>query len=287
MSRAEEMMARFDAEAESGPWICEIHGEYGTQAKPAEGYSGCPDCEADSRKAEAEFNQLCRRFIWWRDSSGIPARYRSRTVETWNPQGQHATLRVLKRYAASMPDRIDAGDGVTLRAPPGTGKTHLQNALISRACLEGYRAVYVSWPDLMSRARESARKRDSSNPLDQIAGTPLLAVDELGLGQETKWEMTQLFELLDYRYAEQLATLVATNLTTEQLPDRIGDRLVDRLMEMNTELILTGGSYRTAAHDHPSDPAFPKPEPMTIRRCQAGAMLERVLRNPDLHGRDV
>ena len=190
----------------------------------------------------------------------------------------------MRRYEATIADRVAAGEGLTLLGPPGVGKTHLLAGLTTAACRSGFRAQYASWPILMDNARACARSRDS-DPIGEIAAAPFLAIDELALGQGTKWEITQLFNLLDFRYAEEQATCFASNLTTAELPERIGERLADRLREMNATLLLAGNSQRERAHEHPDQPAFAKPEPETLHVCVAGEMVAREIRDPDLHGR--
>ena len=280
-----ELFDRLDAEPEPGPWTCPEHGQYGLAGKPATGFQECPECKAEAEKQEREFERTCRLWRWWAKQSGIPGRYRSRAVETWKPGGQPAIEQAVRRYTAAIVDRIDAGEGLTLLGPPGLGKTHLLAALTTAACRSGFRAQYASWPNLMDHARQCARSRDGSDPVDEAAAAPFLAIDEIGLGQGTKWEQSQLFTLLDFRYSERRATCIASNLTSAELPERIGERLTDRLREMNATLLLSGQSQREHAHQHPDAPAFPKPEPITIRQCRGGEMVGREIRDPEMHGR--
>ncbi len=53
-----------------------------------------------------------------------------------------------------------------------------------------------------------------------------------------------VIDLMEYRYNEQLFTVVTTNLSPKQIAEKYGKRLADRFNEMFRKIIFKNGSYR-------------------------------------------
>jgi len=265
---------------------CPIHGDYADPTGRAH-MSECPKCEAEARRLEREFQSQWIDYRHW-TRCGIPARYLSRTLDNWTPDNanQQAAAGLVRNYAKTIRARVEAGDGLTLTGPPGTGKTHLLAALITAGIQAGIRGRYWSWPALIDTHRSSMKTAPDDptrQAMDRAADAPLLALDEIGHGTGTEWERLQLFELIDCRYREGLPILVATNATTKTLPDLIGERLADRLQEVNAAIILPGTSQRSRTN-HDNRPAInPPPNAITVTECRYGELREREITGPQ-HG---
>lgn len=259
------------------PMNCPEHGEYDGFRYRRE----CPECEREAEKAIRRHDVAWSHYRWWDRSSGVPKRYQNRTVENWSPDGEHEdVVRIVRGYAATVSDRIGAGDGLTFLGPPGRGKTHLLTGLVSKVCGMGIRAMYASWPDLIETHRASI-KAPSDDPsrqaLENVTTAPFLALDELGIGSGSAWERAALFELIDYRYREALPTCCASNATASGLAEVIGERLADRLREMNVTAVLRGDSRRGAVQIS-DGPALDRPaSEITVRLCFEEQMTERTI----------
>ncbi|MDZ7789402.1 MAG: hypothetical protein U5L08_02690 [Xanthomonadales bacterium] len=64
---------------------CPRHGDY---ADPTgkQNIVECPDCQHEAQKAERDFRNRWGDYEHWQ-RCGIPARYRSRTLDNWRPAG--------------------------------------------------------------------------------------------------------------------------------------------------------------------------------------------------------
>ena len=271
-------------------YTCSLHGiEFDRDGYP-EGVRNCycPACsqELSAARAQAQvaYDACHRSWRDWMRRSGVPARGRNRTIENWLPNGrpQQIAAKLIKGYAADIAAQAERGNGLTLLGPPGVGKTHLGYGLIACAYLAGLSARYMVWADVIDRTKASFANRDSDDRrlVDDLKRTPLLVLDEIGVRAGSDFDQALLFDLIDARYRNQLATIVATNLTADTL-DSIGERTADRLREANLAVVIPGESQRTAAainHDLINAPPalIEPPLPVeTFRVCINGELVER------------
>ncbi len=167
---------------------------------------------------------------------------------------QHRALQVVKEFAFRWPQLR----GFVLSGPVGTGKTHLLCATLKHLSLElGVRVSYVEISLLYSQIRRGFQDGKSGGeiigPLSQV---DVLAIDELGKGRGSQFELETLDELIARRYNAGKVTLFATNYSlkppeertqrgyfgtetaletgkdSKLLCDRVGDRIYSRLCEM-------------------------------------------------------
>ena len=63
--------------------------------------------------------------------------------------------------------------------------------------------------------------------METIREIPLLILDDLGAHNSTPWAQEKLFQILNHRYNNRLATVITTNQPLDDLDPRIASRLVD------------------------------------------------------------
>lgn len=111
---------------------------------------------------------------------------------------------------------------------------------------------WVSAPRLLLRLEEARHSRGGSGEseraiFDELAATPLLAIDELGAAPNAMIAKTQAHvweTLIDLRYDAGWPLVATSGLSEEFWRAAMGERTVSRLTEMCAFVTLEGGDYR-------------------------------------------
>ncbi len=193
----------------------------------------------------------------------IPARYAESTMATFRTDLPDA--RAGWTMCRNWLDRYRPGEenaGLILSGEPGRGKTHLLSAVLRELIFQhGVSCRFVEFTHLISSIKEGFdRKESEATTLTPLVRVPVLAVDELGKGRRTEFEVAVLDEIITRRYNARGTLLATTNypLTRraqpaaatlalpglESLSERLGDRIFSRLKESNTMITVGGEDYR-------------------------------------------
>jgi len=112
----------------------------------------------------------------------------------------------------------------------GTGKTHLAAAIGNYRASEGDRPMFVVVPDLLDhlRATFSPTSPVSYDKLfEGVKSTRLLILDDLVTQSATPWAKEKLYQILNHRYAAEMATVITTSSPLEDIDPRIRSRMMD------------------------------------------------------------
>jgi DNA replication protein DnaC len=215
---------------------------------------------------------------------GIPGVLARASFENYLPfheahdAAKQAATRFAFHFRRGAPNR-----GFIISGPVGSGKTHLLSAALARLVLEGgvearYLEISLLFADIRRGFQEGKSGGEIIGPLSDV---DVLAIDELGRGRGSPFEMETLDELIARRYNAGRTTLFATNYSleperkarahtrggyrsttedaalprdTELLRDRVGERIYSRLCEMCEFVSLppeTPDHRRTRQELHP------------------------------------
>lgn len=112
----------------------------------------------------------------------------------------------------------------------GCGKTHLAAAIANERLARGEPGLFIVVPDLLDHLRATfapTSRVTYDDRFENVKGTPLLILDDLGTQSATAWAQEKLFQLLNYRYNAQLPTVITTNRELEEIDPRLRSRLAD------------------------------------------------------------
>jgi DNA replication protein DnaC len=180
-------------------------------------------------------------------SAVIPRRYRDISFDRAPVTDiDRQIVAATRRFADRIDDHLDAGRGLWLMGPVGTGKTTLA-MLISKAALSAGRSVAIySLPRLLNEIRRSFDTGSHVDLLDRLTAVDLLHIDDVGAEQTTPWVLEELYSIVNARYEDERSMLITTNiLDRDALCAQIHERTVSRLTEMCDELPLIGLDQRS------------------------------------------
>ena len=232
----------------------------------------CP-CMVEKRQKEREDNiasGICIIRSAMREYSGMKTKQRSFFLDNIQPrEGQrdayNAALSFVKRFSENHHT-----NGILLSGGVGSGKTFLSaavaNAVIDMSRISDDDAERAG-KGIMYRKYTPVRFTSTVELLEQLKATynagsgtetaqnitarlkkaPLLVLDDMGAEKPSEWVSERLFEIVDYRYNEELPVIITTNATPQELKQKIGERSFDRLREMCLFIPVTAKSQRPTA----------------------------------------
>jgi len=133
--------------------------------------------------------------------------------------------------------------------PPGTGKSHLAQAIGLAAIQQGYRVLYRETHTLLSDIAEASMDGTRKELMEVLATIPLLIIDDLGMRKLPPNAAEELLEIVMRRY-ERASTLLTSNRPVEDWGKLLGDTaavtaMLDRLLHHGHVLKCGPRSWRT------------------------------------------
>jgi len=78
----------------------------------------------------------------------------------------------------------------------------------------------------------------------RVKAVELLVFDDIATKASTEAFTEELYEIIDYRATEELATIYTSNMTMEAVADLLGDRIASRIEGMTVPVAFTGRDFR-------------------------------------------
>jgi DNA replication protein DnaC len=145
-------------------------------------------------------------------------------------------------YCIDFEHHSDRGEGFGLLGDVGTAKTHLLAAATNYLIQRGIQAVHVNTAELFEEIRSTYeldehgkphKKIKASEILSMIKKCEYLSLDDLGTEKPTEWVKEKFYEILNYRYENELSSSFSSNNTLEELQEHLGKsyrRLIEPCM---------------------------------------------------------
>jgi DNA replication protein DnaC len=161
----------------------------------------------------------------------------------------------IRTWIGNLDANLEAGRGLSIMGPAGTGKTTLA-MLVSKAALQDNHSVAIySLPKLLARIRQTYDAEPGGDSylafFERLTSVDLLHIDDLGAEKRSDWVLEQLYALVNERYEAQRSMLVTTNLDQAELEEQIGSRTVSRLVEICEMVPLFGPDRRIEPREAP------------------------------------
>jgi len=149
------------------------------------------------------------------------------------------------RFVAQHEDAVFLGQ-------PGTGKSHLAQAIGHAAIQQGHRVMYREAHVLLEELAEATVDGTRKECFAELGSVALLIIDDLGMRKLPSTAAEDLLELIMRRY-ERVSTLLTSNRPVEDWGKLLGDvapvaAMLDRLLHHAHVLTCGPRSWRMKQH---------------------------------------
>src|SRR3989475_11690258 len=132
--------------------------------------------------------------------------------------------------------------------PPGTGKSHLAQAIGQAAIQQGYRVLYREAHTLIENLADAVLDGTRKEQMELFSTIPLLIIDDLGMRKLPATAAEDLLEIVMRRY-ERTSTLLTSNRPIDDWGKLLGDTaavtaMLDRLLHHGHVLKCGPRSWR-------------------------------------------
>ncbi len=176
------------------------------------------------------------------------------TFDNFEPRGQIGlgpaqadSLERAYNHARQFASKLNGW--LVIQGPFGCGKTHLAAGVANFVVDIGIPTLFLTVPDLLDSLRFAYNNPDATfeERFEDIRRSALLIMDDFGTENATPWAQEKLFQILNYRYINNLPLVITTNLSLNQLEGRISSRLQDP--ELVTRVKILAPDFRRPMDD--------------------------------------
>ena len=198
---------------------------------------GVPYCRCAVESENEELTKASS-YLYNVRSSGLPSSVRGSTPRHFIP-GTFANFAPRSGTEDAVLAALDFTVGncpptLTLIGPPGSGKTHLMEAIGRQFLDQGRTVRYELVAHLLDKLRRSYSSDNENNITEVCYGADVLMLDDMGLEKPSDWVREQITALVDERWRNNRMLVVGTNESHMSIEEKLGSRLASRLFDTSS-----------------------------------------------------
>ena len=170
-------------------------------------------------------------------SSGISDEFQKKGFNNFDTRG----MEVLKKAREIGIDycknfltiRSEKRNSVLYMGQVGSGKTHLSMAICNNIMnVHKVGCVYMPYRDEVLKIKQTVTDSINYNrAIDRFKTAPVLMIDDLLKGKNTDADINIMFEIINYRYLNNMPMVISTEKTVEELLE-FDEGTMSRVIEM-------------------------------------------------------
>lgn len=159
------------------------------------------------------------------DNKCTPTIYRGLTVDNFKD----------KKYYSKIIDHISKREKslFVYGKKNGTGKTALCCVVAKTivALTKKPRYVFLNYPDFVNKY-EQVSFNEKADYLEDLKGCRVLVIDDLGKGRSTNQSISNIYDIINFRYNNQIKVIINSNLSLTEISSQFDSSVASRLFEM-------------------------------------------------------
>lgn len=175
-------------------------------------------------------------------SSGISEDFRKKTFDSFNYAYDMQTIDAYRK-ASSYYNNFDEikknrRNSIMFLGQVGSGKTHLSLAIANKLMDEGVGILYMSYREVVTRIKQNITDGEVYEKIvNRYKNAKVLLIDDLFKGNITKSDINIIFEIVNFRYFNNLPLIVSCEKCMEELLD-IDEAIGSRVYEMSKNYLV-------------------------------------------------
>lgn len=169
------------------------------------------------------------------ERSGLSGEFLKKSFDNFETAGKpvlaNARNKAVNYVKNFMETRHGRHNSIMFCGQPGSGKTHLGTAICSSLMAAGIPAVYMPYRNAMTKIKQNIADETSySKALGVYMYASVLYIDDMLKGKLTETDVNVMYEIINYRYMNNLPLVISTEKNLEELlefDEATGSRIIE------------------------------------------------------------